>query len=160
MAESVKKSVNMRSRYTFDEKHGNGRSEFKSHRPVFECLTRNVCRVCVFMRHLWNIQSIRLEKTGNIWQRSSAVRKPSTKRHYSESLTRKGSEVRTLYRAPSRNCLRFRWVPLQFASFSEASVAQSGRASPCQGECRGFESLRSLHRSAILLIHSPFWHRS
>src|SRR5262249_18649991 len=27
---------------------------------------------------------------------------------------------------------------------SEASVAQSGRASPCQGECRGFESLRSL----------------
>ena len=29
-----------------------------------------------------------------------------------------------------------------------ASVAQSGRASPCQGECRGFESLRSLHFSA------------
>src|ERR1043166_1952606 len=27
---------------------------------------------------------------------------------------------------------------------SEASVAQPGRASPCQGECRGFESLRSL----------------
>ncbi len=25
-----------------------------------------------------------------------------------------------------------------------ASVAQPGRASPCQGECRGFESLRSL----------------
>ena len=25
-----------------------------------------------------------------------------------------------------------------------ASVAQSGRASPCQGECRGFESLHSL----------------
>ena len=27
---------------------------------------------------------------------------------------------------------------------SDASVAQPGRASPCQGECRGFESLRSL----------------
>src|ERR1043166_466031 len=36
-----------------------------------------------------------------------------------------------------------------FASLSEpafeASVAQSGRASPCQAECRGVESLRSLH---------------
>ena len=31
------------------------------------------------------------------------------------------------------------------ALLTEASVAQSGRASPCQGECRGFESLRSLH---------------
>ena len=28
-----------------------------------------------------------------------------------------------------------------------ASVAQSGRASPCQGECRGFESLHSLQLS-------------
>ena len=28
-----------------------------------------------------------------------------------------------------------------------ASVAQPGRASPCQGECRGFESLHSLHSS-------------
>src|SRR5437868_10520452 len=28
---------------------------------------------------------------------------------------------------------------------SEASVAQPGRASRCQRECRGFESLRSLH---------------
>ena len=28
---------------------------------------------------------------------------------------------------------------------TEASVAQSGRASRCQRECRGFKSLRSLH---------------
>ena len=34
---------------------------------------------------------------------------------------------------------------LNFAALLEASVAQPGRASPCQGECRGFESLRSLH---------------
>src|SRR5258708_31517005 len=39
--------------------------------------------------------------------------------------------------------------PLRFRSFVptflEASVAQPGRASRCQRECRGFESLRSLH---------------
>jgi hypothetical protein len=36
---------------------------------------------------------------------------------------------------------------LLFSSLSptEASVAQSGRASRCQRECRGFKSLRSLH---------------
>ncbi len=28
---------------------------------------------------------------------------------------------------------------------TDASVAQSGRASRCQRECRGFKSLRSLH---------------
>ena len=33
-------------------------------------------------------------------------------------------------------------LPMQFL---EASVAQPGRASRCQRECRGFESLRSLH---------------
>src|SRR5215469_1501756 len=34
-----------------------------------------------------------------------------------------------------------------FCEPSEASVAQPGRASRCQRECRGFESLRSLHLS-------------
>src|SRR5258706_16092923 len=43
--------------------------------------------------------------------------------------------------------LQFRLVALIFWATSEASVAQSGRASPCQGERRGFESLRSLQFS-------------
>src|SRR6185436_15492469 len=41
--------------------------------------------------------------------------------------------------------LHFRGVTVFFTPSSAASVAQSGRASPCQGERRGFESLRSLH---------------
>src|SRR5262249_36185447 len=39
--------------------------------------------------------------------------------------------------------------------FLEASVAQPGRASPCQGECRGFESLRSLHILSQRLTDHP-----
>ncbi len=35
--------------------------------------------------------------------------------------------------------------PYFFRAGLEASVAQSGRASRCQRECRGFKSLRSLH---------------
>jgi hypothetical protein len=35
-------------------------------------------------------------------------------------------------------------VSLSFVSF-QASVAQPGRAPPCQGGRRGFKSLRSLH---------------
>src|SRR5579871_1380688 len=40
--------------------------------------------------------------------------------------------------------IRRNWNNLPVAFRTEASVAQSGRASPCQGERRGFESLRSL----------------
>jgi hypothetical protein len=40
--------------------------------------------------------------------------------------------------------LHFGRIPVIFASFLDASVAQPGRASRCQRECRGFESLRSL----------------
>ena len=36
------------------------------------------------------------------------------------------------------------FASIRRSSTTGASVAQSGRASPCQGECRGFESLRSL----------------
>ncbi len=39
---------------------------------------------------------------------------------------------------------------------TEASVAQSGRASPCQGECRGFESLRSLQFFGRIPSALPF----
>jgi hypothetical protein len=38
---------------------------------------------------------------------------------------------------------------------SEASVAQPGRASRCQRECRGFESLRSLHFHIRRLVFTP-----
>src|SRR3954470_18331012 len=41
---------------------------------------------------------------------------------------------------------------VKWTGLLEASVAQPGRASRCQRECRGFESLRSLHLSAAPLI--------
>ncbi len=47
-------------------------------------------------------------------------------------------------RFPPKNSLQSRRIPLIFDTATAASVAQSGRASPCQGERRGFESLRSL----------------
>jgi hypothetical protein len=71
-------------------------------------------------------------------------------------------------------CLRFRILALSvvfllqkrnlqfsrdfvvFSGKSAASVAQSGRASPCQGERRGFESLRSLQFCQFPVVFRKF----
>src|SRR5690348_15233494 len=54
--------------------------------------------------------------------------------------------------------LAFQWNSRSFFELLDASVAQPGRASRCQRECRGFESLRSLHFStkfSVLRIINP-----
>src|SRR6266576_3617803 len=50
--------------------------------------------------------------------------------------------------------LQFDPVPVDSRTWSEASVAQPGRASRCQRECRGFESLRSLHFPPCVVFHN------
>ncbi|SRR5581483_1307691 len=103
------------------------------------------------MRRLWGVDE----------RASVAFESPGCSRCLADSLPTPSGAARTLQalaevrkcgmkadawnRFPPKNSLQSRRIPLIFDTATAASVAQSGRASPCQGERRGFESLRSLH---------------